>query len=66
MKNAIKEKSYQFAIKTVQTYKYLSESRKEFVLSKQLLRSVLQLGRWCGKRNKLKVNLTLFTKWLLR
>lgn len=44
MKNAIKEKSYQFAIKTVQTYKYLSESRKEFVLSKQLLCSGTAVG----------------------
>ncbi len=32
-------KSYTFAIQTIRLYKLLSEERKEFVLSKQLLRS---------------------------
>jgi four helix bundle protein len=37
-KNVIKEKSFAFAIEIVSLYKILAE-RKEFVLSKQLLRS---------------------------
>ena len=37
--NVVVAKSYAFAIQTVRLYKLLSEERKEFVLSKQLLRS---------------------------
>lgn len=37
--NVVVTKSYAFAIQTVRLYKLLSEERKEFVLSKQLLRS---------------------------
>lgn len=33
------KKSFDFAIKIVNLYKYLTEKKKEFVLSKQLLRS---------------------------
>ncbi len=36
-KNIIKEKSFLFAVRVVNLYKYLCE-KKEFVLSKQLLR----------------------------
>ena len=42
-KNVIKEKSYAFAIEIVSIYKILAE-RKEFVLSKQLLRSGTSIG----------------------
>ncbi|MCL1827088.1 MAG: four helix bundle protein [Candidatus Cloacimonetes bacterium] len=34
----------QFAIRTVNLYKYLVENRKEYVLSKQLLRSGTSIG----------------------
>jgi four helix bundle protein len=37
--NIFVTKSFTFAIKVVNTYKYLVENKKEFVLSKQLLRS---------------------------
>ncbi|MGF7138551.1 four helix bundle protein [Roseimarinus sediminis] len=37
--NVIRDKSYAFAIRIVKLYKYLCEEKKEFVLSKQLLRS---------------------------
>ena len=37
-------KSYAFAIQTIMLYKLLSEERKEFVLSKQLLRSGTSIG----------------------
>jgi len=36
--NIIKEKSFKFAVRIVNLCKYLSESKKEFVLSKQMLR----------------------------
>ncbi len=42
-KNIIKEKSFIFAIEIVGLYKILAE-RKEFVLSKQLLRSGTSIG----------------------
>ena len=42
--NIIVEKSYAFAIKIVNCYKYLYTEKKEFVLSKQLLRSGTSVG----------------------
>ena len=42
-KNIVKEKSYEFAIQIIELYKILIE-RKEFVLSKQLLRSGTAVG----------------------
>jgi four helix bundle protein len=38
------EKSFDFAIRIINLYKYLSENKKEFVLSKQLLRSGTAIG----------------------
>ncbi len=43
-KNLIKDKSFQFALTIIQLYKYLIEEKKEFVLSKQLLRSGTSIG----------------------
>jgi len=37
--NKLKEKSLRFAIRIVNLYKYLCDEKKEFVLSKQILRS---------------------------
>lgn len=42
--NVIKQKSFDFAIRIVKLYQYLSESKKEFVISKQLLRSGTSIG----------------------
>ena len=42
--NILSEKSFAFAIRTVKLYKLLAESRKEFVLSKQFLRSGTAIG----------------------
>ena len=43
-KNILKDNSFQFAINIIKLYKYLVESKKEFVLSKQLLRSGTAVG----------------------
>ena len=43
-KNIIQEKSFAFAVRTVNLYKYLCEENKEFVLSKQILRSGTSIG----------------------
>jgi len=40
----IQEKSLSFAIRVVNLYKYLSQEKREFVLSKQLLRSGTAIG----------------------
>lgn len=42
--NIIQEKSKKFAIRIVKLYKYLNDEKKEFVLSKQLLRSGTSIG----------------------
>ena len=43
-KNVLKEKSYKFAIRIVNLYKYLNDTQKEYVLSKQILRSGTSIG----------------------
>ena len=42
--NIIKEKSRNFAIRIIRLYKYLCDEKKEFILSKQLLRSGTSIG----------------------
>ena len=42
--NVIKNKSFGFAVRIVKLYKMLCEQKKEFVLSKQLLRSGTAVG----------------------
>ena len=40
----IAKKSFDFAVRIVKLYKYLSSDKKEYVLSKQLLRSGTSIG----------------------
>ncbi len=42
--NVIQVKSFDFAIEIVKTYKFITETKKEFTLSKQLLRSGTSIG----------------------
>ncbi|MEJ2628084.1 MAG: four helix bundle protein [bacterium] len=42
--NIIKQKSFQFALEIIEVYKYLSNKKREYVLSKQLLRSGTSIG----------------------
>jgi four helix bundle protein len=42
--NIIKEKSYKFAVRIVKLYRYLTKEKKEYVLSKQILRSGTSIG----------------------
>ncbi len=42
--NIIQQKSFDFALKVISEYKFLSSEKKEFVLSKQLLRSGTSVG----------------------
>ena len=42
--NVIKNKSYNFAIRIVELYKYLKNSKREFTLSRQILRAGTSIG----------------------
>jgi len=43
-KGILKDKSFKFAVRIVSLYKHLCEEKKEFVLSKQILRSGTSVG----------------------
>jgi four helix bundle protein len=43
-KSILREKSYLYAIRIVRLYRFLCDEKKEFVLSKQLLRSGTAIG----------------------
>ena len=42
--NLVQDKSYRFAIKIINLYKNIVETKKEYVLSKQVLRSGTSIG----------------------
>ena len=44
LKATVEQKSKQFAIRIIKVYQYLTLEKKEFVLSKQLLRSGTSIG----------------------
>ena len=44
MDNVIENKSFQFAIRIVRLYKFLCEEKKEYILSRQLLRAGTSIG----------------------
>ena len=44
MENVIEIKSFQFAVRIVKLYKHLRDMKKEYTLSKQLLRSGTSVG----------------------
>ena len=49
--NVAYEKAYQFAIRIVKAYQFLAKEKKEFVLSKQLLRSGTSIGSNLAEAN---------------
>ena len=42
--NIVIEKSYAFALRIIKLYKYLADTHKEYVISKQVLRSGTAIG----------------------
>ncbi len=44
MENVIETKSFDFAVRIVNLYKYVTFEKKEYVLSKQMLRSGTSIG----------------------
>ncbi len=54
--NVTYTKAYVFAIRIVKAYQYLCEHKKEYVLSKQMLRSGTSIGARHGKPLIFKVD----------
>lgn len=50
--NVLKDKSYQFALSIISFYKYMIESKKEYILSKQILRSGTSIGAMVEEANQ--------------
>ena len=44
LRSIIKGKSYDFAVRIVRLYQYLTEQKREYVMSKQVLRSAASVG----------------------
>jgi four helix bundle protein len=51
MSSLVYEKAYKLAIRIVNAYKYLIQEKKEFILSKQLLRSGTSIGANIAEAN---------------
>ncbi|MEO6590213.1 MAG: four helix bundle protein [Pyrinomonadaceae bacterium] len=52
MENPLKDKSYKFALRIVKLYKFLVYEKKEFVLSKQVMRSGTSIGANIAEGNQ--------------
>jgi conserved hypothetical protein TIGR02436 len=64
--NIIAEKSFLFAVRIVKLYQHLSEKKKEFVLSKQILRSGTAQSAQTLKKQKAQFQKQIFqTKFRL-
>lgn len=62
MGNTIENKSFDFAVRIVNLYKYLCNEKKEFVLSKQLLRSGTSIGANVSEGEKAQTKADFYTK----
>ena len=62
MENIIENKSFDFAVRTVNLYKYLTNEKKEFVLSKQLLRCGTSVGANVSEAEKAQTKADFYTK----
>ena len=62
MRNVIEEKSFKFAVRVIKLYKYLTSDKKEYVLSKQLLRSGTSIGANVAEAQKAQSKPDFYTK----
>ena len=51
VKSLVYEKAYKFAIRIVNAHKYLTQEQKEYILSKQLIRSGTSIGANIAEAN---------------
>jgi four helix bundle protein len=49
--NIVYEKAYQFAIRIVKAYQFLNKEKREFIISKQLIRSGTSIGANISEAN---------------
>jgi len=64
-KSNIKDKSMQFAVRIVNLYKYLIEVKKEFIISKQVLRSGTSIGANCREGDYAESKIDFIHKFAL-
>ncbi len=62
-KGAIIRQSFSFAVRVVNLYKYLVTAKKEFVLSKQLLRSGTAIGALVREAQNAESKADFIHKW---
>ena len=63
MKNVVKEKSFAFAVRVVNLYKFLTTNKKEYVLAKQVLRSGTAIGALVREAEQAESKPDFITKW---
>ena len=49
--NVVQDKSFEFAVRIVKAYQYLTSKKREFVISKQMLRSGTSIGANVSEAN---------------
>ena len=62
MGKTIENKSFDFAVRVVNLYKYLCNEKKEFIISKQLLRSGTSIGANVSEGEKAQSKADFYTK----
>lgn len=60
--NLIAEKSFAFAVRVVNLYKHLAGDKKEFILSKQVLRCGTSIGANISEAEKAQSNADFYAK----
>ena len=60
--NIIEEKSFDFAVRIVKLYQYLTDNKKEYVMSKQLLRCGTSIGANCAEAKNAQSTLDFINK----
>ena len=63
--NVAKRKSYAFALRIIQLYRHLSTEHKEYVLSKQVLRSGTSIGANIAEGNRAQSKVDFVHKLLI-
>ena len=63
MANVSRDKSFAFALRIVNLYTFLTEDKKEFVLSKQILRSGTSIGANIREGRNAQSNLDFISKY---
>ena len=64
-KNVVKEKSFAFALRVVRLNRFLCEKKREYVLSKQLLRSGTAIGALVREAEQAESKADFIHKWQL-